>query len=109
MTPWWRNLVESNKLATLPAEPQALESLQKSLNLGTNSLPAGWRNNINEQLPALDFSDFVILVSDDMPKEVVYLLPWCLVETRHLIEGQYKRIKPERSPLTCPLDPVKMG
>lgn len=109
MTPWWRNLVESNKLAPLPAETQALESLQKSLNLGSNHLPIGWWNNLNERLPALDFSDFVIFVRDDMPKEVAYLLTWCLVETRHLLEGQYKHMKPETSPLTYPLDPTKMA
>lgn len=109
MTPWWRELVEANKLAPLPAEPHALESLQKSLGLGTNHLPAGWWNNLSHDLPALDFSDFVIFVRDDMPKEVAYLLTWCLVETRHLLEGQYKHIKPEKSPLTYPLEPSKMA
>lgn len=44
-----------------------------------------------------------------MPKEVAYLLTWCLVETRDMLEGQYKHIKPERSPLSYPLDPKKMG
>jgi hypothetical protein len=38
-----------------------------------------------------------------------YLLTWCLVETRHLIEAQYRHIKPEWSPISYPLDPVKMA
>jgi uncharacterized protein len=109
MTRWWRGLVETNKLAPLPAEPQALERLQKSLGLGTNHLPAGWWDNLSHELPALDFSDFVIFVRDDMPNEVAYLLTWCLVETRQLIEGQYKHMKPERSPLSYPLEPSKMA
>ena len=109
MTPWWRGLVEANKLVPLPAEPHALHSLQKSLGLRTNSLPAGWWDNLSDDLPALDFSDFVIFVRDDMPKEVAYLLTWCLVETRHMLEGQYKHIKPERSPLSYPLEPKKMA
>jgi TRAP-type uncharacterized transport system substrate-binding protein len=109
MTPWWRGLVETNKLVPLAAEAHALESLQKSLGLCTNPLPAGWWDNLSNELPALDFSDFVILVRDDMPKEVAFLLTWCLVETRHTLEGQYKHIKPEKSPLSYPLDPKKMA
>ncbi|KEF59788.1 uncharacterized protein A1O9_04636 [Exophiala aquamarina CBS 119918] len=109
MTPWWRGLVESNKLVPLAAEAQALESLQKALGLGTNHLPAGWWDNLDHELLALDFSDFVLLVRADMPKEVAHLLTWCLVETRDLLEGQYKHLKPEKSPLTYPLDPEKMS
>ena len=109
MTPWWRGLVETNKLAPLPAEAQALARLQKSLGLGANHLPGGWWDNLSHELPALDFSDFVIFVRDDMPKEVAYLLTWCLVETRQLLEGQYKHMKPEKSPLSYPLEPSKMA
>ena len=109
MTPWWRGLVESNKLVPVAAETQALEALHKSTGLGTNYLPAGWWDNLDHELPALDFSDFVLLVRDDMPNEVAHLLTWCLVETRDMLEGQYKHLKPEKSPLTYPLDPVKMS
>lgn len=109
MTLWWRRLIDSGKLVPLPAEPQALEVLQQSTGLGRNSLPKGYWESLTEELPALDFSDFVILVRDDMPKEVAYLLTWCLVETRHMLEGQYKHIPPQRSPLSYPLDPAKMA
>ncbi|EON61523.1 hypothetical protein W97_00738 [Coniosporium apollinis CBS 100218] len=109
MTPWWRRLIEADKLVPLPAEPEALESLQGSLGLRNNPLQARFWDNLPEELPALDFSDFVIFVRDDMPKEVAYLLTWCLVETRHMLEGQYKHIPPERSPLSYPLDPNKMA
>lgn len=109
MTPWWRGLVESNKLVPLAAEEQALASLQKSVGLGTNHLPAGYWSNLHHELRTLDFSDFAILVRDDMPNELAYLLTWCLVETRDMLEGQYKHIQPERSPLSYPLDPEKMA
>jgi TRAP-type uncharacterized transport system substrate-binding protein len=109
MTPWWRGLVEGNKLLPLPAEATALAALEKCLGLGTNNLPKGWWVNLEKDLPALDFSDFVLFVRDDMPKEVAFLLTWCLVETRHLLEGQYKHLEPEKSPLTYPLDPKKMA
>lgn len=109
MTPWWRQLVESNKLVPLAAEPSALKVLQATLGLRTNPLPVGWWSNLLHETPALDFSDFVVLVRDDMPKEVAYLLAWCLVETRHMLEGQYKHMDPAKSPLTWPLDPKMMS
>lgn len=109
MTPWWRSLIEKNRLNPLAAETKALAKLEKDLGLRTNSLPAGWWNNLSKDLPALDFSDFVVFVRDDMPKEVAYLLTWCFVETRHMLEGQYKHLNPEKSPLTYPLDPQEMA
>ncbi|OQV05676.1 hypothetical protein CLAIMM_10372 [Cladophialophora immunda] len=109
MTPWWSGLVEGHKLVPLAAEPDALQALHRSLGLRSNYLPAGFWKNLAQELPALDFSDFVVLVRDDMPREVAYLLAWCLVETRHLIEGQYKHLAPEKSPLSYPLEPKKMA
>lgn len=108
MTPWWAQLVEGNRLSPLPAEPKALQLLHESINLGDNPLPAGFWANLSQDLPALNFSDFVILVRDDMPAEVAYLLTWCLVETRAAIESNYKHIPPSKSPLTYPLEPAKM-
>lgn len=108
MTPWWAQLVEGNKLCPLPAEPQALKVLHESINLGDNPLPSGFWANLSQDLPALNFSDFVILVRDDMPAEVAYTLTWCLVETRDAIERNYKHLPPQRSPLTYPLEPAKM-
>lgn len=109
MTVWWRRLVESGRLTPLPAELSALEALQKKVGLRNNPLPAGFWTNLEHDLPALDFSDFVLLVRDDMPEEVAHLLTWCLVETRHMLEGQYRHIPPAKSPLTYPLDPKKMA
>ncbi|KEF59191.1 uncharacterized protein A1O9_04035 [Exophiala aquamarina CBS 119918] len=109
MTPWWSKVVETNKVQPLPAEPAALGKLEQQLGLGMNPLLKGFWSNLETDLPALDFSDFVIVVRDDLPDEVAYLLTWCLVETRNRIEAQYKHIPPEKSPLNYPLDPKKMA
>lgn len=109
MTPWWSKLVESETVRPLPAEPAALERLERELGMGVNPVPASFWTNIKEELPALDFSDFVVIVRDDMPEEVAYLLTWCLVETRAKIEAQYKHIPPHKSPLSYPLEPRKMA
>lgn len=109
MTPWWSDIVETNKVRPLPAEPDALRMLEQELGMGNNPVPAGFWANVEEEMPALDFSDFVIVVRDDLPEEVAYLLTWCLSETRKKIEAAYKHIPPHKSPLSYPLDPIRMA
>ena len=67
MTPWWEGLIDSNKITPLPAESDALQKLEASLGLRKNPLPKGFWTSLSHELPALDFSEFVILVRDDMP------------------------------------------
>ncbi|KAH8701580.1 hypothetical protein BGW36DRAFT_423889 [Talaromyces proteolyticus] len=108
MTPWWRGLVESNKLLLLPTEASALNSLQKSLGLSTNNLTAGC-GTISRMTCRPWTSQICDFVRDDLPKEVASLLIWCLVETMELLEGQYNHLTSERNSLTYSLDPKKMA
>lgn len=113
MTPWWADIMENRKYNVLPSEPAALELFDRkypgTANMKANPIPTGFWSTLTEPLHTLDFSDFVILVRDDLPEDVAHLLTWCLVETRSAIEGQYSHLEPNRSPLTYPLDPVKMA
>ncbi|MBL0419657.1 hypothetical protein JI739_04770 [Ramlibacter sp. AW1] len=109
MTPQWHELVESGRAVPLPAEPQAMASLREQHGIGSDVLPAGYWTPLAQPLPAVDFSDFVILVRDDLREEVAHLLTWCLVETRAAIERQYKHLPPHRSPLSYPLLPERMA
>lgn len=113
MTPWWADIMENRKYNALDAEPAALARFAKNYpntaNMTPNPIAAGFWSALAEPLSTLDFSDFVILVRDDLPEDVAHLLTWCLVETRSAIEGQYMHLKSHRSPLTYPLDPAKMA
>lgn len=109
MTPWWQQVIEDMSWVPLAAETTGLESLSAQLGLGNNHLPKGFWKSLNADLPTLDFSDFVILVRDDMPEDVAYLLTWCLVERREVLERQYRHIPPQKSPLSYPLVPKKMA
>lgn len=111
MTPWWRQLMEEQQLVPIPAEADAMESLVGQPGFRPASIRAGfWDAESNaERIPALDFSDFLVVVRDDMPDDVAHLLTWCLVETKNNIESQYKHLDPERSPLTYPLDGAAMA
>ena len=113
MTPWWQDVVETRGFVPLPAEASALARFVEE-NPGATSpdpvpLPSGYWKSLSEPFPCLDFSDFVVLVREDLPEDIAYLLTWCLVETRDSIEAQYLHLRPERSPLSYPLVPTKMA
>ncbi|KAK4494414.1 hypothetical protein PRZ48_014712 [Zasmidium cellare] len=109
MTPWWRNLVEGGVLTPISAEPAALERLERELGLGPATVRAGFWENIPQETLGMDFSDFAVIVREDMPDDVAGLLTWILVNTRNVLESQYSHIPSERSPLTWPLDPKAMA
>jgi TRAP-type uncharacterized transport system substrate-binding protein len=109
MAPWWQDMMRKRNAIALPAEPDALETMRLKYKMGAAILPAGYLPGCNEPLPALDFSDFAVLVRSDMASDVAHLLTWCLVETREAIERQYRHLPRDRSPLSIPLDPVKMA
>ncbi|KAL2204837.1 hypothetical protein CC79DRAFT_1386668 [Sarocladium strictum] len=113
MTPWWAQVMEDKKFVALPAETDALARFHQEnpgeAKLDPEPLPSGYWKSLKEPLSTLDFSDFVVLVRDDLPADVAHLLTWCLVETRGSIERQYHHIRPEKSPLSYPLVPKKMA
>ncbi|OVZ64911.1 hypothetical protein CDO44_01540 [Pigmentiphaga sp. NML080357] len=109
MTPWWAQIVESGQAVPLAAEAGALARLREAHGFPANRLPAGYWKNLETPLDALDFSDFLVLVRDDMDEEVAHLLTWCLVETRAAIERQYRHLPAQRSPLSYPLEPARMA
>jgi uncharacterized protein len=109
MSPGWADLVEGGKALPLAAEEGALERLAAHGFKRAPPLPAGYWRGFERELPAVDFSDFVILVRSDMPEDLAHLLTWCLVERREGIERQYRHLPQKRSPLTYPLDPEKMS
>ncbi|PVH72194.1 hypothetical protein DL98DRAFT_611635 [Cadophora sp. DSE1049] len=110
MTPWWTLLIDGpRKFIPIPAEPEALEILKKTTLLPASSLRPGYWDSLKEELSALEFNDFLLFCRDDLPDDVAYLLTWCLVETKSMIESQYYHIDPNKTPLGYPFDPVKMA
>ena len=113
MTPGWEKIIEEHHFVPLQAEESALVKFMEEhpgeANPTPQPLPAGFWKSLSEPLHTLDFSDFVVLVRNDLPDDIAYLLTWCLVETRDVIEAQYRHLRPERSPLSYPLEPKAMA
>lgn len=108
-TPWWAGLLDTGKARLVPSEPDALAKLERDHGFLLRPLPAGFWDSQTETLEAVDFSDFVIVVRDDLPDDIAYLLAWIITETREKIERTYRHLAPKRSPLSYPLDPVAMA
>lgn len=106
MLPAWQKFAPDYNF--LEVEEDVLSSLEADF-----GWPAGTvADNHFDQTPGfrtLDFSDFLMVTRSDLPDDVAHLIAWILGETRHVIEGQYKHLAPERSPITYPLNPVAMG
>jgi hypothetical protein len=109
MTPWWRNLIESDLLIPIPAKHTALARLYAEQGLGPAMIRGGFWKNISYEVLAMDFADFTIVVSEDMPHDIATLLSWIFINARLVLEVQYRHIPPERSPLTWPLNPEAMA
>ncbi len=109
MTPWWYELIDTGRAKLVAPEPAALQRLVDEDGFARKVLPAGFWDAQTEDYDTIDFSDFLIVVRDDMADEVASLLTWALVETRETIERQYRHLPPHRSPLSYPLDPQAMA
>ncbi|KAJ8988703.1 hypothetical protein ABEF95_009484 [Exophiala dermatitidis] len=109
MTPWWSDLIDGNKVIPIPFEAEALVKPKGQHGFEPATMPTGLWKGVNYEVATTDLADFVLIVQEDLPEDSAYLLTWCLVETRHLLENQYKHVPSERSPLTYPLDPNAMA
>lgn len=109
MTPWWREAAEKIDLRFLSFSKEALAKAAQSYGWQSAPLKAGYLRGVDADVAAVDFSDFLLLVRDDMPDDVAHLITWCLVETRNDLERQYHHVPADRSPLTYPLEPAKMA
>ncbi|KAF2172641.1 hypothetical protein M409DRAFT_16603 [Zasmidium cellare ATCC 36951] len=110
MTPGWTHLVEDLEYVPLPAEPQALRCvIERNPGFKATDLPAGYWRNLRTTLPCLDFSDFIVLVREDLDEDIAGLLTWILVETRGGVERQYGHHTQQKSPLGWPMDPYAMA
>ncbi|RKU40959.1 hypothetical protein DL546_002933 [Coniochaeta pulveracea] len=67
-------------LVPIPAEKQAVSKLAAEQGVKPASIRAGFWDTVTKKIPVIDFSDFLIIVRDDMPEDIAHLLTWCLVQ-----------------------------
>ena len=107
MVPPWHELVETVPMRFLPMEEGALQQLQTEYGFLPAVLPGG-RLRAGTDIPCLDWSHWAVFVRDDMPDDLAYLITAVMVEERAELEGRYRHLPLEHSPLTYPIDPFTM-
>ena len=109
MTPYWKDLLNQREMNFLPIEDRVLTALEQKFSWPRGTVPGDRFAGLDGPFETLDFSDFLLMCRDDFDDEIAYLMAWCACETTETIERQYKHLDPKDSPLTYPLDPVKIS
>ncbi|HUT48962.1 MAG TPA: TAXI family TRAP transporter solute-binding subunit [Alphaproteobacteria bacterium] len=108
MTPYWRNLARDKPLSFLRYDDEVLKQLNDTYNWQTNIVPAGYHVGQDQEIEAIDWSDWLMMVRPEFDDDVAYLMAWAGCNTMEIIERQYRHLDPAISPLTYPLDPAKI-
>jgi len=109
MTPYWKKFADTHDLNFLPVEEAVLDRIERTLGWRRRVVPAGYQRGLDVPFATIDFSDFLLLVREDLDDDVAYFLAWAMCETKEILERQYRHIPPERSPVTWPLEPKQIA
>lgn len=107
MVPQWYELVEKVPMRFLSMEEAALGKLVSDYGVRRAILPKG-RLKADRDIACVDFSNWAIIVRDDMYDDLAYRIVAVMVEERAEFEARFRHLPVERSPMTYPIDPYKM-
>ena len=105
MAPPWITLTDTRTMRFLPIRGDILEHLASDYFFESAVIPRGKFRGVFEDVPTLDWADFVILVSAEMEEGLASTLAEVFVETWDVLEASYRHLAPERSPVSYPLNP----
>lgn len=71
--------------------------------LGTVTVRAGYLTGMTEDVKTLDYSDWLVVTTTDLPDEDAALLARAVIEDPMPLEMQYPHLPVERSPLSYPI------
>jgi TRAP-type uncharacterized transport system substrate-binding protein len=108
MTPHWQRIARKRPVRYLPWGDDVLAAFAAD-GWPAATVEAGYFPGLTEDLLTLDFSDFVLLCTPELPDDVAYLAVWCMVRTRRALEAQYAHLPQDHSPVTYPLVPADMA
>jgi TRAP-type uncharacterized transport system substrate-binding protein len=109
MLPLWKDLLAKRRMNFIAIDADVLVEAERTYALPRGTVPADRFPGQTQAFETIDFSDFLLMCTDDLADDVAYLMAWCVCETTATIEKQYRHIPPKDSPLTYPLVPAKMA
>jgi TRAP transporter TAXI family solute receptor len=107
VVPQWRELVDKVPMNFLQFERQALDALATKYGLRPGVLPKGYLK-VPQDVACIDWSNWAILVRDDMDEQLAYRLTSIMVEQRAELEGRYSHVPSEIAAMTYPIRPDLM-
>jgi uncharacterized protein len=108
MVSLWTDWARREPLAFIPIEPDAMQRLVSEYGLRAAAVETG--RVLNERaVPCLDWSHWAIVVRDDMSDDVAYEITSVMVEERAELEGRFRHIPAQHSPLSYPIEPREMA
>lgn len=108
MLPLWSELVRARDMIFIPLDDELLTQLEQAHSMPRAQVRADRFPGLDGPFETLDFSDFLLVCSDDFAEDIAHLMTWCACETTETIEAQYRHIPAQDSPLSYPLQPAKM-
>ena len=109
MTPFWRHAAETRDFTYIPIEQSVLDEVESQFGITQSVMPASRLRGMTRAVPTMDFADFLMIVRQDMPEDVAYMITWIICETTEILERQYRHLPVEHSPVTYPLVPEKIA
>jgi TRAP-type uncharacterized transport system substrate-binding protein len=104
----WGDWARREPLAFIPIEPDAMQRLVSEYGLRAATVETG--RVLNERaVPCLDWSHWATVVRDDMLDDVAYEITSVMVEERAELEGRFRHIPAQHSPLSYPIEPREMA
>ncbi|MEV4516322.1 TAXI family TRAP transporter solute-binding subunit [Dactylosporangium sp. NPDC049525] len=103
MTQNWQNLCHDVPVTFVGLEPHELRRIETEWGLGSVTVPAGYLPGMTSDVTTLDYADWLIVTTAELPDEVAALLARAVVEAPGPFEMQYRHLPVERSPLTYPI------
>lgn len=107
VVPQWRDLVEKVPMRFLSYEEEAMARLVAKYNVRPGVMPKGYLKN-PEDVQCIDWSNWAIIVRDDMPHDVANVITSLMVEERAELEARFRHLPSEYSPMTYPINPDEM-
>jgi TRAP-type uncharacterized transport system substrate-binding protein len=99
MTRRWYQLAEEHNLRFLPLDEEVLAHFERR-GIPRGTIAKGRLRGVDEDVPALDFTGWVLLARGDLPDEFTYLLTKVLDEQKDAIQAQFG----PQTGLTGPID-----
>lgn len=104
MTPDWQRLASEAEVTFLSLSDQQSTWIAERWGLAVLDVPAHYFPGQDQPVTALDYSDWIVATTTDLPEDVARLLARAFVEDTEYFARGYRHLPVEYSPLRYPID-----